>query len=402
MTVHTLLQHFCVSHSIPYKQGMNEVLAPFIYLQPPPKGSALPFALYDAFLFRYLERFLCLEDSSFLYKAFRLFHVLLLYHDPQLALHLKDQDFPPELYSPQWFVTLFSRSLPLPHTLRLWDMLIAVDDPAFTFFIGLLLLRTKRDELLRSDCDTIPEIIQNLGFGGEESIDEVVTGAVELYKATPRSMCRLLRLCCVSTTQLAVTPSHRSSAQLQSATGTAADSTKSSGTSNMTSISTGTRLSVPSSLEKAMAVQAARSSVMLNAKELVESLQNARSEKSVLESVKTADGTKDENKCNNSSAVNEVQEDDEGGKESTGIWGGISGGGAGSGLLREQFVIIDVRSSALVSKSGAGRIACAMNIDEEFLDQPDAFHAWLQHFDAARGCSICVIGKVKVTSTINF
>ena len=119
-------------------------MAPFLYICPPPNGTVRPYALFEAFLFRYLERHLCCDDSSYLFKAFRLFHVLLLYIDPELAVHLKDQDFPPELYTPQWFLTLYSRTLPINHTLRLWDMIIAVDDPAFTFFIGLCLLRRKR------------------------------------------------------------------------------------------------------------------------------------------------------------------------------------------------------------------------------------------------------------------
>ena len=85
-----ILQLFCVVHDIQYKQGMNELVAPFLYLHSPPKGNALPFTLYEAFLFRYLERYFCLDDSSFLFKAFRLFHILLLYHDPQLALHLDE------------------------------------------------------------------------------------------------------------------------------------------------------------------------------------------------------------------------------------------------------------------------------------------------------------------------
>jgi len=85
-----IMQLFCVVHDIQYKQGMNELVAPFLYLHPPPKGNALPFTLYEAFLFRYLERYFCLDDSSFLFKAFRLFHILLLYHDPQLALHLDE------------------------------------------------------------------------------------------------------------------------------------------------------------------------------------------------------------------------------------------------------------------------------------------------------------------------
>ena len=175
-------------------------MAPFLYILPPPHGSLHPYSLFEAFLFRYLERFTCLDDSVHLFKAFRLFHLLLLYFDPQLAQHLHEQDFPPELYSPQWFLTLYSRSMPLPHVLRLWDMMIAVDDPSFTFYIGLCLLRRKRTDLLLSDRDRIPEIIVKMQFSGEEEIDSIVTEARELYRATPKCFLRYLRLCCVSTT----------------------------------------------------------------------------------------------------------------------------------------------------------------------------------------------------------
>jgi hypothetical protein len=92
-------------------------------------------------------------------------------------------------------------------------MIIAVDDPAFTFFIGLCLLRRKREALLLSGADCIPEIIQDLGFQGEEDIDSVVSEAVVLYKRTPRCLCRNLRLCCVATTQLTPTPVSRAKAK---------------------------------------------------------------------------------------------------------------------------------------------------------------------------------------------
>lgn len=153
------------------------------------------------------ERLYCVDDSAYLFKGFRLFHVLMTYHDPELALYLqvcmsssmsssmssrmsnrvvcrvvvlndplslwlslylalnhppslapchhfnascfpKDSSFPPELYAPQWFLTSYSRALPLPLVMRLWDMLIAVDDPAFGFFVGLCLV-------LRHRCDRV-------------------------------------------------------------------------------------------------------------------------------------------------------------------------------------------------------------------------------------------------------
>ena len=47
-----------------------------------------------------------------------------------------------------------------------------------------------RDELLKADANSIPEIIQRLGFRGEEDIDSVVSEAIAIYKITPRSLCR--------------------------------------------------------------------------------------------------------------------------------------------------------------------------------------------------------------------
>lgn len=47
-----------------------------------------------------------------------------------------------------------------------------------------------RIELLRCDVNSIPEIIQSLGFQGEEDIDAIMCEAVTLYKITPRSLCR--------------------------------------------------------------------------------------------------------------------------------------------------------------------------------------------------------------------
>ena len=72
------------------------------------------------------------------------------------------------------------------------DMLIAVDDPSFTYFIGLCLLRRQRDRLLLADSEKIPEIVMQMNFNGEEEIDSVIVEAVSLHKNTPRSVGRTL------------------------------------------------------------------------------------------------------------------------------------------------------------------------------------------------------------------
>eukprot|EP01038_Epipyxis_sp_PR26KG_P010762 gene10762-14453_t len=338
----TILQSFCLTHNIQYKQGMNEVLAPFIFIRPPTTDnigpSHLSYSLFEAFLFRYLERYFCVDDSSFLFKTFRFFHLLLLYFDPQLALHLQDQQFSPELYSPQWFLTLYSRSLPLSQVLRLWDMLISVDDPSFTFFIGLCLIRKKRDELLLADTDRIPEIIVKIHFNGEEEIDAIVIEAMKLYTNTPRSFLRNLRLCCVSTTELTPQPLV--------------------GAAHKYSIKT-----IANEHDKAMSLQSVRSCFMLSSQDLVNFLSPIANSLHSISGHHDADIILDKP---NSAIID-------------------------AAIVMQQYVLIDLRSYEESITSGGGIIPRAIQLEPQFLNKPEAFNIWLQHFDGTKGCNICII-----------
>lgn len=328
---------------------MNEVLAPFIYLSPPPDDHpSIAFNLFEAFIARYLERYFYLDDSSFLFKAFRLFHQLLVYHDPQLALHLHDNGFPPELYSPQWFLTLYSRALPINQVLRLWDMIIAIDDPAFTFFVGLCLLRRLRNELLLAEIDSIPEIFKQLHFNGEEDIDIIVSEAIRVYKATPRSFCRNLRLCCVSTAELAVGtgPSQQQQHQLKP--------------------QKQQQLKQPianHNLSRNIAIQSVRSCVMISPQELVGFLNPLTLAASASSSSSSGRDGSDESPPGTNSAQQHPL----------------------------QFVLIDLRPDVDIRVSGGGLIPRAISLEPDFIDQPDAFERWLQHFDGTRGCNLCII-----------
>jgi hypothetical protein len=49
------------------------------------------------------------EGTRVLQEGFALFELLLVYHDPELARHLKRHDFPPALYLTPFLVTLFGK-----------------------------------------------------------------------------------------------------------------------------------------------------------------------------------------------------------------------------------------------------------------------------------------------------
>lgn len=349
--IRIILQTFCLDHCIQYKQGMNEVIAPLMALvhqqssspsssssssSSQPQQHRLTYCLLKAILFRYLERFFCVDDSSFLFKAFSMFHLLLLYFDPQLANHLNNSDFTPEFYSPQWFLTLYARALPLPQVLRLWDMLIAVDDPSFTFFIGLCMLRRQREALLQGDTSNIPEVLANsVRFNNEEEVDYIVKEAMKLYQITPRCILRQLRLCCVSTTELTPLPTMM---KMMNTTG-----------KSFTSQLHHMRLNVEEH-DNALTMQTMKKSMSITAQELVHGMLP-------MTTPNTDDGSLDNTLMH----------------------------------IPQQYVIIDIRSYEDKTISGGGTMPRAIELDPEFLNNPDAFDVWVQHFDGTRGCNICIV-----------
>jgi hypothetical protein len=170
---------------VKYKQGLNEVLAPFLMLglpedgpdggppsrafrSPPPAlgagaveptGSgphALPdvppgladaeagakdaaigtavlqisdgavMALFSRMVARFAPRLYACDDDEFvsLQCSMRLFRLLLQHHDPELCKVLDQYDVVPELYATPWFLTLFARSLSRPMLFQAWDFLV--------------------------------------------------------------------------------------------------------------------------------------------------------------------------------------------------------------------------------------------------------------------------------------
>ena len=379
-----LLQSFCLKQKIEYKQGMKEILAPFIYLcgiQPQPR-VALCSGLFEAMVVRYLERFYCVDSSFFLFQAFRMFQLLLKYHDPQLALFLESHDFVPELYTPAWLLTLYCRALPMDMALGVWDMLLAADDPAFAFFVGIGLLLEHKDKILMTEAALIPEIISKATFKTSTDFRRTIQLSWTLYRKTPRCFLRLLRLCCVGSTDLTPSPDAVNKRRLQeqkqqeeeregaakekekenegqegsnakhasSEGGEKAENHDSTATprGEENDKHTAQKLQL-SQQDMALVQQSARHCLTMTAQELVSILLPSKGEcvcKGEQKSTDSEDG---------------------------------------------QIVLLDVRSQDEINITGAGTLPKAISLEPNFLEHPAAFHQWLEHFDGTRGCRICII-----------
>ena len=65
---------------------------------------------------------------------------------PRLCQHLRQENIVPTMYCSQWFITVFSYTLPFGCLLRVWDIFIH-EGMRVVFAIGLELLRCEEEDL---------------------------------------------------------------------------------------------------------------------------------------------------------------------------------------------------------------------------------------------------------------
>jgi len=82
-----------------------------------------------------------LANDSGLPLALKVANVALRFHAPRLATSLADASVGPELYATPWLVTAHARGTPLDLVFPVWDVLIAVNDPALLPLVGIGLVQ---------------------------------------------------------------------------------------------------------------------------------------------------------------------------------------------------------------------------------------------------------------------
>ena len=181
-----ILTFFCKSNSISYKQGMNEVLAPFVWLRL--QGALTTdqqiYSLYSGFISIFLGQIFSDEEFLFLQKCCVLFKTCLRYHAPSLSSRLDAAAVTPEMFVTPWFLTLFASKTSLSAVIHLWDLLIARGDKhSFAFLAVSLCLSHAR--LLRASAQvSLPETITKISIA-DDAVESVWKRAAKIRQHTP-------------------------------------------------------------------------------------------------------------------------------------------------------------------------------------------------------------------------
>eukprot|EP00434_Breviolum_minutum_P004278 symbB.v1.2.003773.t1/scaffold207.1/size268535/20 len=201
-----MLTCWCQTQKTKYKQGLNEVLAPFLNLQrcwheTQRNGaerasfmSARVFDLFTAFVHEYAP-FFSSEEFVPLQCAFIFFRRLLLYHCPQLQNFFAEKGVTPDMFCMPWFLTLFASKTPMRLTVQLWDRLLERGEPYFFMFLALAVVVKAEQTILQAERSALPEILTSLGVFSVKEMESLWSFAEELVMQTPATfMSRVRRI----------------------------------------------------------------------------------------------------------------------------------------------------------------------------------------------------------------
>lgn len=205
------------SSGVSYRQGLNELLAPFLILQCQNNVTKEPLLLADSEIMLMFSRlvarftpriFANTADTDFisLQCSLRLLSLLLQYHDPKLAMYLEQYTCVPELYATPWFLTLFARSLAKEELFTLWDFLIVTcrrPGPVILHALAIAFLVSNRDTIMKSSTKgstnfDLPVVMSKLVFENCQHVSKVCGHALEILASTPLTFRRLITNVCYS------------------------------------------------------------------------------------------------------------------------------------------------------------------------------------------------------------
>ncbi|KAI9082410.1 hypothetical protein K1719_035833 [Acacia pycnantha] len=146
---HAALRRVLVGYSfrdsdVGYCQGLNYVAALLLLVM---KTEEDAFWMMAVLLENVLVNDCYTNNLSGCHVEQRVFKDLLVKKFPRIAAHLDALEFDVSLVATEWFLCLFSKSLPSETTLRVWDV-VFYEGAKVMFNVALAIFKMKEDELL--------------------------------------------------------------------------------------------------------------------------------------------------------------------------------------------------------------------------------------------------------------
>ena len=191
----TILVYFCKLNDVEYKQGLNEVLGPFLLLKvkiPKLKLSYI-YNLFTLFIDYFFSNYYYESELFSFRSSISLVNLLLKYHDPTLYTLFKENNISPEMYAINWLLTTYANKNSLEITYTLWNTMLEENDQLFMHFMVISFLLYHKHKFIETYGSSIPVFFSKNQIATKEMLTEIVKGAREIRKNTPISFRILVR-----------------------------------------------------------------------------------------------------------------------------------------------------------------------------------------------------------------
>ena len=181
-----LLIYYCKLNNIEYKQGINEILGPFLLLRIKINISiARIFNLFSWFIDNFLTNYYYDSQLYAFRSSLSLLTLLLKYHDPELFILFENNSITPQMYATNWLLTTYANKNRLDIVYNLWNILIEENDELYLHCLVIAFLKFHRKQFLECDFSTVPLIFSKLKITTREELSEILILANKIKKTTP-------------------------------------------------------------------------------------------------------------------------------------------------------------------------------------------------------------------------
>ena len=183
-----ILIFYCKLNEIKYKQGLNEILAPFLLLKSKINISLNRiFNLYSYFIDNFFNNFYYDNELYSLKICFSLLNLLLKYHDPNIFNLFEINGISAELYSTNFLLTTNSNKNDLKITYLLWNFLIEEKNKLFIFYIIIALLKYKKNVFVNFDQTNLLSYFAKIKIQDKYELNDIINLSKIIKNNTPKS-----------------------------------------------------------------------------------------------------------------------------------------------------------------------------------------------------------------------
>ena len=189
-----MLTKFCIDQRIKYKQGLNEICAPFLMMMRDGVPVNTAYHLFTQFVIQHLttmfsDPVLSIQDFRPMQAFFLIFRLVLRYHEPRLSAFFQMNRISPELYSSSWFLTAFAFKLSSLEVLyELWEEMLSESDPLFLVYVSVAFLQHVTHLIIDKEDYLVAQAISHLNFDTLEELHLILPKARYIKKNMPYSV----------------------------------------------------------------------------------------------------------------------------------------------------------------------------------------------------------------------